>query len=372
MRLVGLSYLRPGSVLAKDVLGGANGTIPLLRSGVVMNERFIDRLERAGIYTVYIDDELGQGIEVTPLVSEQTRSLAADSLGAIFAEMRAGESAAQPMDPDTLATLTSVVHLLAAEIGNSKDAAVAIQNLAAASSYTVQHSINVTALGLLIGERCLHDHGWTDYRDRRRLDRTQEQLVQLGLGLMLHDIGKSLFPKELLEKPGPLDPEEWETVRLHPLHGVAMLSPVTTSARARAVVRSHHERWDGDGYPDGKAGKETHQFARIAAISDVYDAVTSERPYSRAQSPEVGWNLIIDGAGTAFDPEIVSIFRQVVAPYPPGCEITLDDGRRGIVVSVEPDALEEPLIRVCWDADGTPVEPYEFTLHELPGRSLIA
>jgi HD-GYP domain-containing protein (c-di-GMP phosphodiesterase class II) len=372
MRLVGLSYLKPGAVLGRDVLGGHTGNIPLLRRGVVLNRHFIERLERAGIYTVYVDDELGAGIEVTPLVSEEARALAADSLGAVFKEMRAGETAAQPMGEETLVRMTEVVQLLATEIANSRDAAAAIQNLAAASSYTVQHSINVTAVGLLIGERCLHDHGWTDYRDRRRMDRSQEQLVQLGLGLMLHDIGKSLFPKELLEKPGPLEPEEWEIVRQHPLHGVAMLSPVTTSARARAVVRSHHERWDGDGYPDGKAGKATHQFARIASVADVYDAVTSERPYSRAQSPDVGWSLVIDGAGTAFDPDIVDVFRQVVAPYPPGCEITLDDGRRGIVVSVDKHALEQPLIRICWDTDGSPVEPYEFELEELPGRSLIA
>jgi HD-GYP domain-containing protein (c-di-GMP phosphodiesterase class II) len=360
-------------VLARDVFGGRNGTIPLLRSGVVLNRHFIDRLELAGIYTVFIDDEISAGIEITPIISEETRSLAADSLGAVFKEMRSGETAAQPIGAATLSQMTAVVELLAAEIANSRDAAVAIQNLAAASSYTVQHSINVTALGLLIGSRCLHDNGWTDYRERRRLDGTQEQLVQLGLGLMLHDIGKTLFPKELLEKPGPLEPDEWAIVRHHPLTGVAMLSPVTTSARARAVIRSHHERWDGDGYPDGKAGKATHLFARIAAVSDVYDAVTSERPYSRAAPPELGWNVVTDGAGTAFDPEIVEVFRQVIAPYPPGCEITLDDGRRGLVASVKPGAVEQPRVRICWDANGSPVEPYEIDLVELPGRkSLIA
>lgn len=372
MRLVGLSYLEPGSVLARDVRGGKNGTIPLLRKGVILTPDFIDRLERAGIYGVYIDDALGAGIEITPLISEESRSLAADSLGAVFKEMRKGDTAVQPMNERTISQMTAVVQLLAHEISNSRDAAVAIHNLASASSYTVQHSINVAAVGLLVGERCLRDHGWTDYREKQRLDSTQEQLVQLGLGLMLHDIGKSLFPKELLEKAGPLEDGEWEVVRLHPVYGADMLSPVTTSARARAVVRSHHERWDGEGYPDHKVGKATHQFARIAAIADVYDAVTSERPYSGAAAPEFGWKLIADGAGSAFDPEIVGVFRQVIAPYPPGHEITLDDGRRGIVVSVKPGAVEQPHVRICWDAEGLPVEPYEIDLAELPGRSLIA
>jgi HD-GYP domain-containing protein (c-di-GMP phosphodiesterase class II) len=370
MRLVGLSYIQPGSVLARDVLAGTNGTIPLLRRGVTLSRDFIDRLESAGIYTVYVDDEFSQGIEVTPLISEKTRSLAANSLGAVFKEIRKGESAAQPLDEQTLTEITSVVRLIAAAIADSRDAVVAIQSLAAASAYTVQHSINVTAIGLLLGERCLHDHGWTDYREKRRLDGTHEQLVQLGLGLMLHDIGKSLMSPTILDKPGPLDEEEQALMRFHPLYGVEMLSPISTSARARAVVRSHHERWDGSGYPDGKPGKTTHQFARIAAIADVYDAVTSERPYSRAATPDLGWSYIVDQAGSAFDPEIVDVFRQVVAPYPPGHEITLDDGRRGIVVSVHPYGVEHPHVRICWDADGTEIKPYEIDLIELPSQSL--
>lgn len=370
MRLVGLSYIKPGSVLARDVLAGTNGSIPLLRRGVVLNKSFIDRLESAGIYTVYVDDEFSEGIEVTPLISEKTRSLAANSLGAVFKKIRKGTSAAQPLDESMVIEITSVVRLIAAAISESRDAVVAIQSLAAANAYTVQHSINVTAIGLLLGERCLHDHGWIDYREKRRLDGTQEQLVQLGLGLMLHDIGKSLIPTSILDKPAPLDEEEQALMRFHPLYGIEMLSPISTSARARAVVRSHHERWDGSGYPDGKPGKTTHQFARIAAIADVYDAVTSERPYSRAAPPELGWNFIVDHAGSAFDPEIVDVFREAVAPYPPGHEITLDDGRRGIVVSVHPYGVERPTVRICWDPDGTEVTPYEVDLIELPGTTL--
>src|SRR5271154_5794774 len=129
MRLVGLSYLKPGSVLARDVHGGANGTIPLLRRGVVLNRNFIDRLDEAGIFSVYIDDALGEGIEITPLISEQTRHMAADSLGAVFKEIRDGETATQPMGEETLGRMTAIVELLAKEIANSKDAAVAINNL---------------------------------------------------------------------------------------------------------------------------------------------------------------------------------------------------------------------------------------------------
>jgi HD-GYP domain-containing protein (c-di-GMP phosphodiesterase class II) len=372
MRLVGTDHLEPGAVLARDVLAGKNGSVSLLRRGIVLDRRFIGGLQRAGIHAVYVDDELGRGIEVSPLLSEQTRSLAADALAAAFEQTGSGNRPTQALSDETLGQMAAVVELLVAEVAQCGDAVVALHDLAAANAYTFQHSIDVTALGLLIGQRCLREQGWVDFRKQRRMDGAEERLAQFGLGLMLHDIGKLFISEEILSKPGPLDETEWEIVRQHPLAGLGLLSPETTSALARVVVRSHHERWDGDGYPDGKCGNAIHQFARIASVADVYDAVTSERPYRRAGRPQDGWHVIVDGAGSAFDPEVVSVFRRIVAPYPPGCEIVLDDGRRGVVVSVPPDALDQPRVRIGWDAHGKAVEPYELDLEQLPGRTLVA
>ena len=171
----------------------------------------------------------------------------------------------------------------------------------------------------------------------------------LGIGLLLHDVGKLAVPSEVLQKPGPLTKEEMALVREHPDAGVRMLRGDSWSPVVRAVVRQHHERWDGDGYPQGLAGFQIHQLARVAAVADVYDAVTSERPYKAAGSPATGWRVIIDGAGTAFDPAVVEVFTEVVVPCPVGTEVRRPDGEIGVVARVETTQPRSPWVRF---ADG--------------------
>ncbi len=357
MRLVGVRRLEPGAVLARDVHTGRHGRAPLLVRGVTLDERRVAALERAGIHAVYVDDELGSGIEVPQALSEETRIRATAALDTAFKRQFA---------PETLSELHDVARLIANEIACSGDVIVALQDLGAADSYTLQHSIDVAAVGLLIARRLFHERGWVGYRRERRFDNIEERLVQLGLGLMLHDVGKLIVPVEVLNRNGGLDEAEWKLVRRHPLAGLDLLASADLTWVTRSVIRSHHERWDGKGYPSGKAGESIPQFARIAAVADVYDAITSERPYSRAREPHEGWREIVDGTSTAFDPEVVSVFRRVVAPYPPGSEIVLADGRRGIVVGFPSYQLDRPRVRVAWDVQGRPVAPYEIDLPAIP------
>jgi HD-GYP domain-containing protein (c-di-GMP phosphodiesterase class II) len=136
-----------------------------------------------------------------------------------------------------------------------------------------------------------------------------------------------------------------EVMRTHADIGAQMLQSNAYSPLVRAVVREHHERWDGKGYPRGLAGHDISQLARIAAVADVYDAVTSHRPYSRAKPAHVGVEVIVSGSGTAFDPEVVEMFRRVVMPYPVGTELRMADGTVGVVASAEPGAPSRPLVR---------------------------
>jgi HD-GYP domain-containing protein (c-di-GMP phosphodiesterase class II) len=364
VRLVATKRIAAGAVLARDVVSGRPGEAPLLRAGTELTSRMRDALLRYGIHGVYVDDELGAGIEVVQAITEQTRREATDRLAEALSDISSLGGGALPAA--AIAGLQEVAERIAADISSSDDAALALADLAGADAYTLQHSIDVTVVGLLVAKRHFADHGWIDPFGRRSFERVDERLARLGVGLLLHDIGKITIPAAVLNKPGKLSADEWELMRRHPVAGVELLKSDSISAAVKGVVRSHHERWDGSGYPDGRKGEEIFELARIAAVADVFDAVTSERPYRGAEAAFVGVDVIAGGAGTAFDPGIVETFRRVVAPYPPGSEIVLGDGRRGVVVSVDPDVLELPVVRVWAEADGADATPYELDLQEWP------
>lgn len=127
----------------------------------------------------------------------------------------------------------------------------------------------------------------------------------------IHDLGKVSWDNDILAKPGPLTPEEWEVVKRHPLIAVDMLKDLSLYREGVPLIRHHHERYDGQGYPDGLQGEEIPLGARIIAVADAYDAMTTDRPYRRACSPREALERLWEGAGTQFDPQVVEAFCQV-------------------------------------------------------------
>ncbi|MCS6860434.1 MAG: diguanylate cyclase, partial [Abditibacteriales bacterium] len=161
--------------------------------------------------------------------------------------------------------------------------------------YTRHHSSRVQQYAIIIGEQ---------------MGLPQDLMEALRTGGLLHDVGKLGVPDFILSKPGSLTPEELRRVQEHPVLGYAILKPLPFPWEVLPVVRSHHERYDGKGYPDGLAGEEIPLVARVLAVADVYDAVTSERPYRKAWSHEKAVAYIRDAAGTQFDPQVVAAFLQ--------------------------------------------------------------
>ena len=355
MRLISLARAQDGTTLGRDVLVGRPDGVPLLRAGVMLTPRYRELLSRAGIAAVYVEDELSEGIDVETAIDDRTRAIATRAVAGAHRAVRDTLSRGTRLTPEAVAGLQDIVDRILRQIEASGGVALALADLSSADGYTFQHSIDVTALGLLIGHRCFGDHGWVDFRGERHFDQVEERLSTLGLGLLLHDIGKLAIPLGILNKPGKLTHEEWAIMKTHPRAGVDMLDGSRWSPLVKAVVLRHHERWNGTGYPDGKAGAAIHQMARIAAVADVYDAITSERLYAPARPACEGVRAIIAGAGTLFDPDVVEAFCQVVAPFPAGTEVRLDDGRDGIVVSCPEGALDRPLVRVV-EPDGSHAE----------------
>jgi putative two-component system response regulator len=137
----------------------------------------------------------------------------------------------------------------------------------------------------------------------------------LGKGALLHDIGKISVPDAILEKPGKLTPAEFDIIKAHPAQGTHILSPLHSLRETLPLVRSHHERLDGKGYPDGLCGDEIPHLVRILAVADVYDALSSERPYRRAIAHETCLKMLRDSAlGGGLDPDLVGVFYSIITP----------------------------------------------------------
>jgi HD-GYP domain-containing protein (c-di-GMP phosphodiesterase class II) len=231
----------------------------------------------------------------TPLpVSLRTRDLARAALARAFEEAAVIPGTLLPHE--ILTELTEVAGRIVHEVTAQDYGDVFVTNGSGPWAYVVEHSIDAAAIGLLIGRRLL----------------PAESLEDLGTGLFLQDIGMLALPQSVVQKPGPLAADEWDLMMQHPLLGLEFLRGDVISPEAKAIVRSHHERWDGSGYPGALVGEEIPLLARIAAVADVFDAMTSERYHAPAWPQHLAEQTIHAGAGSDFDPEVVAAFAEVV------------------------------------------------------------
>ncbi len=146
----------------------------------------------------------------------------------------------------------------------------------------------------------------------RRVAPEYAERAEIGYGYLLHDIGKVGIPDAVLNKPGKLTEEEWALMRTHPVIGVNIVKPLKLLGDAVGIIRWHHERWDGKGYPEGLKGEETYLPARIFMLADTFDAMTTDRPYRKALPIHVALEEIERHAGTQFDPELAKAWVEFV------------------------------------------------------------
>ncbi len=364
MRRIAVEHLEIGARLGRDVGSPSDQTaVPLLRAGVRISESYRQSLTRAGIDSVWVDDAVSDGIEPLETLSSATRQRATAAIHSAFRRVSDPATHSPGMASEVVQEMHEVATLIVQDVMRQVHLAVALNDLSHADNYTLQHSLAVTTLGLSLGLRVMLRHGWTDALGRRRFDDLEQRLSLLGVGLLLHDIGKLAIPAEILQKQGPLTQAERRTMQEHPMLGLQILRQAKAlSPLSKAVIRSHHERWNGSGYPDGLREGAIHDFPRIAAVADVFDALTSNRAYRVAMTTGEAYAFIVDRTGQDFAPEVAAVFRTVVAPYPPGTEVTLSDGRSGLVKEVHSGRVERPVVRVLTDRSGTPIVPLEVDL----------
>lgn len=170
--------------------------------------------------------------------------------------------------------------------------------VAARDAYTAAHSEEVVELSRQVAER---------------LELSEREVEEVALVALLHDIGKISTPDSILQKPGPLDPQEWEIMRNHPVEGETLVRAIPHLAQPAPMVRAEHERWDGNGYPDGLAGHDIPLASRIILACDAYSAMITDRPYRKAMDEESARSELTANAGSQFDPEVVEALLEELA-----------------------------------------------------------
>lgn len=223
-------------------------------------------------------------------------------------------------------------------ISRNASTALWLTNLRTKDAYIADHSINTSILAIAFA---------------RHLDLPKAEIATIGIGALLHDVGMMRVPNGILEKPDPLSDEEFAVVRRHPAEGHAVLK-ITQHLpdSCLRIVRSHHERLDGSGYPDGLKGEDIPVGALIVAVADVYDAMTADRPYRPGVSPQEALTTLHKEAADHFGRELIEKFIKCIGIYPIGSLVHLSNESLGIVMASNPKARLQPLVMLVRDAGG--------------------
>ena len=230
------------------------------------------------------------------------------------------------------------VDQLVESVFRNRYAAVALAKLKTYDEYTFTHSINVSVFAIALG---------------RQLNLHRQQLKLLGAGAMLHDIGKSSIPDEILNKPGPLTEEEFGIMKTHPKLGIKHLKRVQdVSQEVLQCILNHHEKMNGKGYPRNLQGAAIGDYAKMVSIADSYDAITSTRVYQKSILAHHALKIIFGLRGEHFYPSFVERFIQVVGIYPIGTLVQLNTNEIGVVTAVNPSNLLYPDIQLLINEKG--------------------
>lgn len=349
MRLVAVESVEEGAKLSKTIFN-ESGQI-LIGNNISLTKRMIERLVQLGITFVYIDDPNTADIEPTASISDKTRKKAFATIDTCFSKIKLESWQKKSFLIENMAIdFKELINNLIYELKTNDDLLTLLTDIHTYDNYVLTHSLNVALYSLAVGNN---------------LKLPQKQLEMLGIGAILHDIGKIMVPKDVLLKRERLTNEEFELIKKHSEYGFDILRNVNTVPLLVAhCAYQHHERLDGSGYPRGIKEDQIHLFGKIIAVADVFDAVTSNRIYHSAMLPHEGMEILYAGSGKLFQRTIIKAFRDTVAIYPVGLTVVLDNGTKGVVAKQNAGLGERPIIRVLEENGRKVTTPYEIDLKE--------
>lgn len=342
MRRVRIDDVLLGERVGKAIFS-PDGKI-LLSQGVELTESYLEKLKGYGINEIYIDDEVSRGIELHETIAENTRLEAKSLVKDLMGKYRFTNS----FNSDKV---IAVVDEIIDELLASNDILLSLSDIKSVDDYTFEHSVNVCIISLIIGIG---------------LKFPAENLRELGIGAILHDIGKLMIPDEILKKPSQLTVDEFEEIKRHTVYGYEILKRNRNINTVSAYIAfAHHERFDGSGYPMHIKAESIHQCARIVAVADVYDALTSDRVYRRKLKAHEVFEYITALGSHHFDKAVVDTFAKYVAVYPIGTGVILNNRQRGLVARINGKFPTRPVVRVIYDENNQNlVNYYEIDLSQ--------
>lgn len=341
MRRVSVARATPGMVLGRAVYD-IHGQL-LLEEDTVLTEREIRRLSAAGTAEVLVRDSRLADIPIVPLFPEYLEARATHGLHQILTDPEIAKQGlvAQDLLPILPAANQLVQCLYPAVMGDPD-----LTGCASLEGYDFVHPVKTAGLALLIGRLAGLD---------------KADLQKLALASLLMNVGY-LRLRRPLTKAGALDVDERKELQRHPILSRRLMENCNLSEDVLHAIEDHHERWDGRGYPNGRGGGEISPFAQIVAIADTYYALISKRPHRPAYRPHEAAEFIVAASGEMFDPELVQFFARKIPHYAVGVCVRLSTNEIGFVIDPNHGHVARPLIRVCYERNGVPVQPYDLDL----------
>jgi HD-GYP domain-containing protein (c-di-GMP phosphodiesterase class II) len=320
MRYISIDEAKPGMILARHIWG-PHGQL-LLTANTTLKETYIKRLNEFRFSALYVKSYPDEPIEnlVGP-VKQETLVHARETLKAVTESVIASNRI-------DFAIVRETVEDIVDQVLSNPNVVYSMADIKAFDDYTYGHSVDVCVLSILCGAHM----GMNRY-----------ELVDLGSGAMLHDVGKLFTPKEILAKPEPLNADEMEVIHRHPWDGFQVLRKHMPLIPAH-VAFQHHERYDGSGYPRGLLDADTLDLAKVVAVADSYEAMTSDRPYREAMMPHQALAELTRDAGKSYNPTVIKCFVEVVAAYPLGTVVRLSDGSLATVVGVTKEIYDVQIV----------------------------